>query len=109
MTVHIDISNRQKMTHFLELLKSMDFVERVRVEDSAPVPTESTPVQPLFFDQFYGCMPNLDVTAFEDYLAEIRGEWDERDLAHDRIRTNPADNPYRQLPPDYLSWKQRIS
>lgn len=33
MTVHIDISNRQKMGYLVELLKSLDFVEGVRVDE----------------------------------------------------------------------------
>jgi len=78
MTVHIDISNRQKMTYFLELLKSMDFVERIRVdEDTSPVPTESVPVQPSFFDQFYGCLKSgLTTDELDDQLTNLRNEWD---------------------------------
>lgn len=72
MTVHIDISNRQKMNHLLELLKSMDFVERVRVEDDQAADSTPSP----FFDKFYGSAPNLDVDAFENYLTVTRNEWE---------------------------------
>jgi hypothetical protein len=97
MTVHIDISNRQKMGYLVELLKSLDFVERVRVDEAEPQPTTDPQpaTQPSFFERHYGSMPNLDVAAFEAYLDETRQGWDEREAAHDRIRANPADNPYQ--------------
>ncbi len=36
MTVHIELKNRQKMPHLLEILKSLDFVEHIRVDDQFP-------------------------------------------------------------------------
>jgi hypothetical protein len=86
MTVHIDISSRQKMTLFLELLKSVDFVERVRVDEE----TQSEIVTPLpsndsltaddklsFFSRFYGSLQSgLSIDEIDHQLQTLRNEWD---------------------------------
>ena len=77
MTVHIELTSRQKMPHLLEILKSLDFVEYVRVEegsqsaDAIPPPTK----QSAFVAKHNGAIPHLDVEDFENYLAETRNEW----------------------------------
>lgn len=73
MTIHIDLKNPTKMMYLVELLRSLDFVERVSVQEDV----EKLITKPLsFFEKYNGSMPNLDVSAFENYLAETRQEWE---------------------------------
>jgi hypothetical protein len=63
-----------KIAYLIALLKSMDFIENVKITPDAPVNTPQKEVS--FFDQFYGSIPELNVTEFETYLNETRNEWE---------------------------------
>jgi hypothetical protein len=69
MTIEIKVNNKQKMAWLVELLKSLDFVEGVKVADT-PKKTTS------FVDKYHGCSPNLDVAAIDKYITETRNEWE---------------------------------
>jgi hypothetical protein len=72
MTIKIQINNPQKMSWLVGFLKSLDFVIGVKVE----VPTTK---KATFFEQYNGCMPQLDVNAFEKHINSSRNEW-QRDI-----------------------------
>ncbi|WP_375448418.1 hypothetical protein [uncultured Fibrella sp.] len=78
MTVHIDISSRQKITYFLEIVKSLDFVEHVRVdEETQPETTLQHSDKPSFSDQFYGSLKSgLTIEEIDHQLQTLRNEWD---------------------------------
>jgi hypothetical protein len=63
-----------KIAYLIALLRSMDFVERVKITPDVPVNTPKKEVS--LFDQFYGSIPELNVTEFETYLNESRNEWE---------------------------------
>ena len=75
MTIHIDVSNQQKMLYLVELLKSMDFVERIRIDEEVQ---KNDPKPYSFFEKHNGGIPSLDVSSFEHYVNETRSTW-ERD------------------------------
>ena len=76
MAVEIYFKNdaESKIAHLIALLRSMDFVERVKITPDLPVNTPKKEVS--LFDQFYGSAPELNVTEFETYLKESRNEWE---------------------------------
>jgi hypothetical protein len=74
MTIQINVSNREKMLHLVELLKTMSFVESLKVEEEEVEKPNPKPLS--FFEKYNGCLPNLDVQAFENYLTETRNEWE---------------------------------
>jgi hypothetical protein len=88
-----------KIAHLIALLRSMDFVENVKITPDVPVNTPQSRFNKYngvwknklsideideqlntlrnepevsLFDQFYGSMPELNVTEFETYLNESR-------------------------------------
>jgi hypothetical protein len=61
------------MLYLVDILKSMDFVERIQVEGDTPT---TRPKASSFFAKYNGCMPNLDVQAFENYITETRNEFE---------------------------------
>ena len=63
-----------KIAYLIALLRSMDFIENVKITPDVPVNTSKKEVS--IFDQFYGSMPELNVTEFETYLNESRNEWE---------------------------------
>lgn len=92
-----------KISHLIALLRSMDFVENVSMTPNVPVnvpqsrfdkyngvwenklsideieeqlKTLRNEPEVSLFDQFYGSMPELNVTEFETYLNESRNEWE---------------------------------
>jgi hypothetical protein len=76
MTFHVDVS-RQKSSLFLEILKSLDFVERFRVDEIPPASAKqpSSSLSP-FLAKHNGAIPDLDVEAFENHVTETRNEWE---------------------------------
>ena len=78
MVIQLSISNAKRAFALLEFLKASDFIDNFTIlENITPAVSYVQPqIEPTFFDQFYGCLPNLDVPAFENYLTESRNEWD---------------------------------
>lgn len=79
MTVRVDISNPQKLTYFLEIVKSLDFVERVRVDEESL--TESTSQSSSdnrsFSQRYYGALKSgLTREEIDHQLQTLRNEWD---------------------------------
>ena len=58
----------------MEFLRSIDFIEKVRVVDDEASTKPELPLNP--FERFYGTLPDLDVDAFELYLRQTREEWE---------------------------------
>jgi hypothetical protein len=105
MAVEINFKDHaeSKIVHLIALLRSMDFIENVKITPDVPVNvpqsrfdkyngvwknkpsiekvdgqlnTLRNESEVSFFDQFYGSIPELDVTEFETYLNESRNEWE---------------------------------
>jgi hypothetical protein len=62
-----------KIAYLIALLRSMDFIENVKITPDVPLMPKK---EVSIFDQFYGSIPELNVTEFETYLNESRNEWD---------------------------------
>jgi hypothetical protein len=65
-----------KIAHLIALLRSMDFVENVKILEHSLLNNKTPKKEVSIFDQFYGSIPELDVTEFETYLNESRNEWE---------------------------------
>jgi hypothetical protein len=85
MTFHVDVS-RQKSSFFLEILKSFDFVERIRVDEdtqleiaapalaSNPLPADG---KPSLSARFYGSLQSgMTIEEIDHQLQTLRNEWD---------------------------------
>ena len=77
MVIQLSISNPKRASTLLEFLKASDFIDSFMIIENPtpPVTIAQQPIEPTFFDHFYGSLPNLDITAFENYLTESRNEW----------------------------------
>lgn len=76
MVIEINLKSHaeSKIAHLIAFLRSIDFVENVKITPDPPVNTPKKDVS--FFDQFYGSTSELNVTEFESYLNESRNEWE---------------------------------
>ncbi len=75
MKLVLEINNPQKMAMLLELLRSLDFVEKVQVASEANV---SQPAN--IFDRYYGsAKTGMSMDEIDAQLDEMRREW-ERDI-----------------------------
>ena len=85
MAVEVYFKNdaESKIAHLIALLRSMNFVERVKITPDAPVSTPKKEVS--LFDQFYSSVPELNVTELETYLKESRNEWERPPLQQSRF------------------------
>ena len=72
-----------KIAYLIALLRSMDFIENVRITPDVPVNMPQKDIS--LFDQFYGSAPELNVTEFETYLNESRNEWERPPLQQSRF------------------------
>jgi hypothetical protein len=78
MVLEINLKSHaeSKVAHLIALLKSMDFVENVKILENSLLSNKTPKKEVSIFDQFYGSIPELDVTEFETYLNESRNEWE---------------------------------
>ena len=75
MHVEISLRNQQKLPYLLELLRSLDFVESVRVQPDSPADTPSS-TSPSIFDQFYGrATSGMPIEELDKKLNDLRNEW----------------------------------
>jgi hypothetical protein len=77
MAIEISFKNHaeSKIAHLIALLRSMDFIETIKITPDVPV-VNMPKKEVSIFDQFYGSMSDLNVTEFETYLNESRNEWE---------------------------------
>ncbi|QMW04154.1 hypothetical protein [Spirosoma foliorum] len=61
------------MSYLVELLKSMDFVDAIQVQEETT--SSMNQENQSLFDKHNGSIPDLDTESFEKYLTEIRNEW----------------------------------
>lgn len=80
MIIHVEVSNQQKMHYLIELLKSMDFVDRIKVDeettaDIVPVTGHSLAAK------YWGAWKNnpLSIEKIDYEVRKMREEWD-RDI-----------------------------
>ena len=80
MTIHIEVSNQQKMRYLVELLKSMDFVEQIRVVEENKTVTGPATDEPLS-SKYWGAWKNntLSMEKIDFEIRKMREEWD-RDI-----------------------------
>ena len=79
MAVEVYFKNdaESKIAHLIALLRSMDFVERVKITPDAPVRPKK---ELTFFEQFYGkTNSGLTIDEIDEQLKTLRQEWD-RDI-----------------------------
>lgn len=76
MNIEINITNKSKLQHLVELLKSLDFVESVKVQPEN-VDLSITKEKKSQFDKFYGSTKsNKTVKQIDDELNHVRNEWE---------------------------------
>lgn len=75
MIIHVEVSNQQKMHYLIELLKSMDFVERIKVDEEMQVNEKtSTPLS----SKYWGAWQQnpLSIEEIDTEVQKMREEWD---------------------------------
>ncbi len=75
MIIHVQVSNQQKMHYLIELLKSMDFVERIKVDEEVQVnETTSTALS----SKYWGAWRQnpLSIEEIDNEVHKMREEWD---------------------------------
>jgi hypothetical protein len=76
MDIQISVQNPQKAIALLEFLKSFEMIDKFKILGNSFVKNKIEQKESSIFDQFYGSVPELDVTKFETYLTESRNEWE---------------------------------
>lgn len=75
MKLVLEINNPQKLELLLELVRSLDFVEKVQVTDEPAI--QENPRQISFFKRFYGsARTGQTVEEIDAQIEEMRKEWD---------------------------------
>lgn len=76
MHVEISLNNQQKLPYLIELLKSLDFVDSVKIQPDN-IDTDK-PVNKLsLFDRFYGSTKSgLTLEQLDEQLSTLRSEWE---------------------------------
>lgn len=75
--LEIELKNAAQLDYVVELLRSLKFVEAVRVRPESEVEKVVASDAPSWFDKYNGRMAHLDTDAFERYLTETRDEWEQ--------------------------------
>lgn len=76
MHIEINLKNQNKLYYLVELLKSLDFVESVKIQPDAPTVSAANPAYSLF-EQFYGSTKSgLTINEIDERLDKLRNEWD---------------------------------
>jgi hypothetical protein len=80
MTIHIEVNNQQKMRYLVELLKSMDFVDQIRVDEENKAVVAPVTDEPLS-SKYWGAWKNnpLSMEKIDFEIRKMRDEWD-RDI-----------------------------
>ena len=76
MDIQISVQNPQRAIALLEFLKSFEMIDTFKVIENPFSKNKIEQKEPSIFDQFYGSVPELDVTKFETYLTESKNEWE---------------------------------
>ena len=76
MHVEISLNNQQKLPYLIELLKSLDFVDSVKIrQDSTDANRPAN--KPSLFDRFYGSTKSgLTIEQIDEKLTILRNEWE---------------------------------
>lgn len=76
MHIEVNLKNQSKLHYLVELLKSLDFVESVKIQSDTP--TISTPtIEISRFEQFYGSTKSgLTTDEIDAQLNKLRDEWE---------------------------------
>lgn len=75
MKLVLEISNPQKLELLLELVRSLDFVEKVQVTNEPKASDAQAPVN--LFTRFYGsAKTGMTIEEIDTQLEEMRSEWE---------------------------------
>lgn len=76
MHVEISLNNQQKLPYLIELLKSLDFVDSVKIQQDS-TDTDRPSNEPSLFDRFYGSTKSgLTIEQLDEKLSTLRNEWE---------------------------------
>jgi hypothetical protein len=87
MTIHVDLKNQAKMMYLVELLRSLDFVERVSIQEDV----EKTVEKPLsFFEKYNGSFSKKadevhTIETSEGLSSKYWGAWKTNPLSIEKI------------------------
>lgn len=77
MQVEISLNNHQKLPHFIELLKSLDFVDSVKIQSDSNEADKPANNESSLFDRFYGSAEKgLTIDQLDERLITLRDEWE---------------------------------
>jgi len=77
MHVEISLNNQQKLPYLIELLKSLDFVDSVKIQSGSDEADKPVNNKPSLFDRFYGSAKNgLTIDQLDERLITLRDEWE---------------------------------
>lgn len=75
MHVEISLNNQQKLPYLIELLKSLDFVDSVKIQQDSM--DADRPANKSLFDRFYGSTKSgLTIEQLDEKLSTLRNEWE---------------------------------
>lgn len=80
--IEVDLKNASKVLYLVELLKSLDFVERVSVRvENEESPTGAQPLQTSVSGKYWGAWKKnpLSIEKIDFEIRKMRSEWD-RDI-----------------------------
>lgn len=76
MHVEISLNNQQKLPYLIELLKSLDFVDSVKIQQDS-TDADKPVSKPSLFDRFYGSTKSgLTIEQLDEKLSTLRNEWE---------------------------------
>lgn len=76
--IEVDLKNASKVLYLVELLKSLDFVERVSVRvEQDEEPNGAQPLQPSIAGKYWGAWKKnpLSVEKIDFEIRKMRSEW----------------------------------
>ena len=84
MEIQISIQEPQQIVALLNFLKSIQ-LDTYKVLENAVSSNKMLKKEVSLFDQFYGSVPELNVTECETYLKKSRNEWERPPLQQSRF------------------------
>ncbi len=77
MHVEISLNNRHKLPHLIELLKSLDFVDSIKIQSDYNDADKPANSKTSLFDRFYGSVKGgLTIEQLDEQLTTLRDEWE---------------------------------
>jgi uncharacterized small protein (DUF1192 family) len=77
MQVEISLRDSHKLAHLVELLKSLNYVDSVKIQPDSKEAIKPATNQSSIFDRFYGSTKSgLTVEQLDERLSTLRDEWE---------------------------------